>query len=167
MIRDAHGRKMSKSLGNVIDPLDVIRCGRQFSSLSVCAQRGLFFRGVTLEDLNRQLTTGNLDAKELAIAQAGQARDYPKVQNFVHLLFYACSSTSNVEGIPECGTDALRFALLAYTSQGRDINLDVLRVQGYRFFCNKVSVFRTGKISMGGTETLFIVLRFGKLCDSH
>ncbi|PIO68932.1 putative valine--tRNA ligase [Teladorsagia circumcincta] len=100
MIRDAHGRKMSKSFGNVIDPLDVIR-------------------GVTLAELNRQLTTGNLDAKELAIAQAGQARDYPK-------------------GIPECGTDALRFALLAYTSQGRDINLDVLRVQGYRFFCNKI-----------------------------
>ncbi|KAL6724591.1 hypothetical protein Aduo_019467 [Ancylostoma duodenale] len=100
MIRDAHGRKMSKSLGNVIDPLDVIR-------------------GVTLAELNRQLTSGNLDAKELAIAQAGQARDYPK-------------------GIPECGTDALRFALLAHTSQGRDINLDVLRVQGYRFFCNKI-----------------------------
>ncbi|RCN35896.1 valine--tRNA ligase [Ancylostoma caninum] len=60
MIRDAHGRKMSKSLGNVIDPLDVIR-------------------GVTLAELNRQLTSGNLDAKELAIAQAGQARDYPKI----------------------------------------------------------------------------------------
>lgn len=27
---------------------------------------------------------------------------------------------------------------MAYTSQGRDINLDVLRVQGYRFFCNKI-----------------------------
>jgi valyl-tRNA synthetase len=41
-------------------------------------------------------------------------------------------------GIPECGTDALRFALCSYSSQGRDINLDVLRVQGYRFFCNKL-----------------------------
>uniref|UniRef100_A0A8R1DGZ7 Valine--tRNA ligase n=1 Tax=Caenorhabditis japonica TaxID=281687 RepID=A0A8R1DGZ7_CAEJA len=100
MIRDAHGRKMSKSLGNVIDPLDVIR-------------------GVTLEGLQQQLLTGNLDEKEIAVAKAGQARDYP-------------------DGIPECGVDALRFALLAYTSQGRDINLDVLRVQGYRFFCNKI-----------------------------
>ena len=41
-------------------------------------------------------------------------------------------------GIPECGADALRFALCAYTLPGRKINLDVLRVQGYRFFCNKM-----------------------------
>ncbi|CAI4224013.1 unnamed protein product [Auanema sp. JU1783] len=100
VVRDAHGRKMSKSLGNVIDPLDVIR-------------------GISLADLNKQLLNGNLDPKEIAVAQAGQARDYP-------------------QGIPECGTDALRFALLAYSSQARDINLDVLRVQGYRFFCNKI-----------------------------
>ena len=52
-------------------------------------------------------------------AQAGQAQDYP-------------------EGIPECGTDAMRFALVAYTAQGRDINLDVLRVVGYRHWCNKM-----------------------------
>lgn len=32
----------------------------------------------------------------------------------------------------------MRFALCAYMSQGRDINLDILRVQGYRFFCNKL-----------------------------
>lgn len=57
--------------------------------------------------------------REFKIAKEGQARDYPN-------------------GIPECGTDALRFALMSYTSQGRDINLDVLRVQGYRFFCNKI-----------------------------
>lgn len=61
----------------------------------------------------------NLDPKEFERAQEGQRRDYP-------------------QGIPECGTDALRFALCAYTTQGRDINLDIFRVQGYRFFCNKI-----------------------------
>lgn len=100
MVRDAHGRKMSKSLGNVIDPMDVIN-------------------GISLEDLQKQLLDSNLDPKELKRAMEGQKRDYP-------------------QGIPECGTDALRFALCAYTSQARDINLDILRVQGYRFFCNKI-----------------------------
>ena len=101
MVRDSHGRKMSKSLGNVIDPMDVIN-------------------GITLEELHKQLElNSNLDKKEIEKAKAGQKADYPK-------------------GIPECGTDALRFALCAYTSQGRDINLDVLRVNGYRNFCNKL-----------------------------
>ena len=42
------------------------------------------------------------------------------------------------QGIPECGSDALRFGLLAHTGQGRDINLDVNRVSGYSRFCNKL-----------------------------
>ncbi|KAI6173405.1 Valyl-tRNA synthetase [Aphelenchoides besseyi] len=100
IIRDAHGRKMSKSLGNVIDPLYMIH-------------------GASLAELHRQLETGNLDPKEVATAKAGQSADYPN-------------------GIPECGTDALRFALLAYTRQSGDINLDVQRVFGYRNFCNKL-----------------------------
>ncbi|XP_072015193.1 valine--tRNA ligase-like [Amphiura filiformis] len=100
MVRDAHGRKMSKSLGNVIDPVDVIN-------------------GISLQGLHKILEEGNLDGKEIERAKAGQKADYPT-------------------GIPECGTDALRFALCAYTSQGRDINLDVLRVDGYRRFCNKM-----------------------------
>lgn len=100
IIRDAHGRKMSKSLGNVIDPMDVI-CG------------------ISLEDLNKTLLDSNLDPKEIEKAIAGQKQDYPN-------------------GIPECGTDAMRFALCSYNLQSRDINLDILRVQGYRFFCNKL-----------------------------
>ncbi|CAD6904618.1 unnamed protein product [Tilletia controversa] len=100
MVRDAHGRKMSKSLGNVIDPLDVIE-------------------GCGLEALHEQLRQGNLDDKEVTKAMAGQKKDFPK-------------------GIPQCGTDALRFALCSYTSAGRDINLDILRVEGYRKFCNKL-----------------------------
>jgi len=100
MVRDAHGRKMSKSLGNIIDPVAVIN-------------------GVTLKQLQDSLVGGNLDPKEVKKAQDGQKQDYPN-------------------GIPECGTDALRFSLCSYTAQGRDINLDVLRVQGYRFFCNKL-----------------------------
>jgi valyl-tRNA synthetase len=100
MIRDAHGRKMSKSLGNVIDPVDVIE-------------------GITLQGLHAKLYEGNLDVREIKKAEAGQKADFPK-------------------GIPECGTDALRFALCAYTTGGRDINLDILRVEGYRKFCNKL-----------------------------
>ncbi|KAJ7377422.1 Valine--tRNA ligase [Desmophyllum pertusum] len=115
MVRDAHGRKMSKSLGNVIDPVDVIK-------------------GVSLEDLYLQLENSNLDPREVERAKKGQKEDYP-------------------EGIPECGTDALRFALCAYTAQGRDINLDVLRVQGYRHFCNKL--WNATKFALSGLGSDF------------
>ncbi|EDO19596.1 hypothetical protein Kpol_1018p134 [Vanderwaltozyma polyspora DSM 70294] len=100
LVRDAQGRKMSKSLGNVVDPLDVIG-------------------GIKLEDLHAKLLTGNLDPREVEKAKTGQRESYPN-------------------GIPQCGTDAMRFALCAYTTGGRDINLDILRVEGYRKFCNKI-----------------------------
>lgn len=38
----------------------------------------------------------------------------------------------------ECGADALRMGLLAYTSQGQAINLDIKRIVAYRQFCNKL-----------------------------
>ncbi|PVD22509.1 hypothetical protein C0Q70_18323 [Pomacea canaliculata] len=116
MVRDSHGRKMSKSLGNIIDPLDVIS-------------------GTTLEALHQSLLSYNLDEKEYHKAIEGQKLDYP-------------------QGIPECGTDALRFALVAYTAQGRDINLDVLRVQGYRFFCNKL--WNATKFAVNGLGEGFV-----------
>eukprot|EP00775_Hariotina_reticulata_P010346 gene10346-10503_t len=100
MVRDAHGKKMSKSLGNVIDPLHVIE-------------------GITLDGLHDTLKAGNLDPKEVVRAEETQRADFP-------------------DGIEECGTDALRFALVAYTTQARDINLDIKRVVAYRYWCNKL-----------------------------
>jgi valyl-tRNA synthetase len=48
------------------------------------------------------------------------------------------------EGIPECGADALRFGLLAYTVQGRDINLgdSSLVCTGIRRDCNSLWLLR-------------------------
>ena len=63
LVRDKHGKKMSKSTGNVIDPLEVM----------------------------------------------GQY-----------------------------GTDAMRFTLVAFAAQGREIKLDESRIEGYRFFINKM-----------------------------
>lgn len=100
MVRDKYGRKMSKSLGNVIDPMEVIA-------------------GCDLETLHSKVREGNLPAKEVETAIKGQKLDFP-------------------DGIPECGADALRFGLLAYTVQGRDVNLDINRVVAYRQFCNKL-----------------------------
>ncbi|MCB2216073.1 valine--tRNA ligase [Desulfofustis glycolicus] len=63
LVRDKHGKKMSKSTGNVIDPLQVM---------------GVY------------------------------------------------------------GTDAVRFTLAAFAAQGREIRLDEERIEGYRFFINKL-----------------------------
>ncbi|CAI5534142.1 unnamed protein product [Closterium sp. Naga37s-1] len=116
MVRDAHGRKMSKSLGNVIDPLEVIN-------------------GISLQQLQANLEKGNLDPREVKKAQAGQAADFPN-------------------GIAECGCDALRFALVNYTTQWMNINLDIQRVHGYRLWCNKLwNAIRFAMLNLGDSFT--------------
>ena len=59
MIRDKYGRKMSKSLGNVIDPLDVIN-------------------GCTLESMLEKIRHGNLDPSEVERASEGKRQDFPE-----------------------------------------------------------------------------------------
>lgn len=58
LVRDSEGRKMSKSLGNVIDPVDLIE-------------------GISLKGLHDKLTQGNLDPKELATATKWQKTAFP------------------------------------------------------------------------------------------
>ncbi|KAG2319877.1 hypothetical protein Bca52824_013090 [Brassica carinata] len=107
MIRDAHGRKMSKSLGNVIDPIEVID-------------------GATLEALHKRLE---------------EVKDFPN-------------------GISECGADALPFALVSYTAQSDKINLDILRVVGYRQWCNKLwNAVRFALIRLGDGYSPPLALR--------
>eukprot|EP01117_Protostelium_nocturnum_P017991 TRINITY_DN741_c0_g1_i1.p1 TRINITY_DN741_c0_g1~~TRINITY_DN741_c0_g1_i1.p1 ORF type:complete len:1036 (+),score=244.27 TRINITY_DN741_c0_g1_i1:121-3228(+) len=112
MVRDAKGRKMSKSLGNVIDPIHLIE-------------------GVSLEQLKESLASGNItNPTELEKSRENLENEFP-------------------QGIPECGTDALRFALASYSQQGKSINLNMDRVYGYRKFCNKIwnaFIFITGHL---------------------
>jgi len=58
LIRDSEGRKMSKSLGNVIDPLDVIA-------------------GIPLEALHEKLIQGNLHPSEVEKAKKYQKSAFP------------------------------------------------------------------------------------------
>ena len=59
LIRDSEGRKMSKSLGNVIDPVDILE-------------------GIPLEGLHKKLLEGNLDPKEVKNAEKYQKTAFPQ-----------------------------------------------------------------------------------------
>jgi len=59
MVRDAQGKKMSKSLGNVIDPMDVIN-------------------GITLDALLARVADSNLLPAEKKRAEKLQKRQFPR-----------------------------------------------------------------------------------------
>lgn len=58
------------------------------------------------------------------------------------------------KGIEQCGTDALRFTLIQYTLQGRQINLDVQRIVANRHFCNKIWQATRFAMSFGKGEAV-------------
>ena len=49
--------------------------------------------------------------------------------------------------IDKYGTDAFRFTLAAYTAQGRDVRMSPERIEGYKFFVNKI--WNAAKLTLG------------------
>lgn len=140
LVRDSEGRKMSKSLGNVVDPSDVID-------------------GIALQDLHDKLKTGNLDPKELTTATKFQKTAFPNGIPQCGADALRFSLVSYTTG-GKYGMSWLARAtewLILY--EGGDINFDIKVIHGYRKFCNKI--YQATKYVLGKLGKDFIPQKTG------
>ncbi|CAF94693.1 unnamed protein product [Tetraodon nigroviridis] len=112
LVRDQHGRKMSKSLGNVIDPLDVIH-------------------GASLEVLQQKVKEGNVDPREQLVAMEAVRKDFPAG-------IPACSRVGVQAPGTFCSSGGGAESVLWGVSAGEDIRLSISQVLACRTFCNKM-----------------------------
>ncbi|MCL2325259.1 MAG: valine--tRNA ligase [Proteobacteria bacterium] len=114
LVRDKVGQKMSKTKGNVIDPLLLV----------------FGCKPENIPDEERKASRQLFD-------------DYP-------------------DGIDPQGADALRFSLTMLAAQGRDVRLDIRRIEGYRAFLNKVwQASRFVLMNLEGTTTQSTITKDG------
>ena len=98
--------------------------------------------GIGLEELISKRTSGMMQPQMAAKIEKATRKHFP-------------------DGIESYGTDSLRFTFASLATQGRFINFETGRIQGYRNFCNKL--WNAARYVISNVEAQSIKLNEGEM----